>query len=415
MSRYQVTLTTGEVLPPSRLGFETVERKGLGHPDTLSDLIAEVFVQRYARHCHERFGFVPNHSADKVLLAGADTVVKLGGYEVIEPIGAYFFGKVTRAVGGESLPVEELFAAAVDDVLTAGTRYPEIVRHTARHVRAVVGSPLDHHPGYYNPESLDQLESMTRHERLANDTVACAAAAGRTPVEDLVLGLERYVQGPDFADRVAGTGSDVKVLAVRQQRHLDVTLCLPFHPEAIESWEDYGERVREADGAIREYLAANPVAGVDEVRLNLNQRDVPGRGYLAPFGTCLGKGDVGVVGRGNRYSGLITPGRAMSVEAPAGKNLMHHSGKLYSVLAQWIADAVLRETGIANEVVITSRVGAALDAPGSVCVNLADPAGSDAAVRDVVAAEVARVDDITSHLLSEDPLERAIAPYGFRR
>jgi S-adenosylmethionine synthetase len=415
MSEYQLTLTAGEVLPPSKHSFETVERKGLGHPDTLADLIAELFVYRYARHCHEQFGFVPNHSADKVLLAGADSVVKLGGYEVVEPIGAYYFGKVTHTVGGTSVPVDDLFDSAVDDVLVAGTRYPEIIGHTSRHVRAVVGSPIDHHPGYYSPDSLEQLQSMTRHERLANDTVACAASAGRTPVEDLVLGLERWLQGAEFGRRVSGTGSDIKVLAARQDRHLDVTVCLPFHPEQVKSWEDYGTRVQEAHAAITEFLAGHPAAGVDDIRLNLNQRDVPGRGYLSPFGTCLGKGDVGVVGRGNRYSGLITPGRAMSVEAPAGKNLMHHTGKLYTVLAQRVADRVHQETGVDNEVVITSRVGAALDAPGSVCVNLAEEAASASAVRAVVGDEISKVDDVTSQLLAVDPLEQALAPYAAGR
>jgi S-adenosylmethionine synthetase len=410
-----VVITNGEVLSPSKRNSETVERKGLGHPDTMADLVAETFCYRYATYCLGQFGFVPNHSADKVTLAGADAVVRLGGYDVVEPIHAYYFGKVTREVGGHHIPVEDIFTGAVDDVLTFATDYPAIRQHTVKHLRAVVGNPIDHHPGYYHPDSIDQLKSIMTTERLANDTVACVGGSSASPVEEFVLSLERYLQGRDFRRAMSRTGSDIKVLAVRDYRHLDVTVCLPFHPEDIESWHAYGERLGHARTIIDDFVTQRTPDGVDTVDLHLNQRDVPGRGYLAPFGTCLGKGDVGAVGRGNRYSGVISSARAISIEAPAGKNAMHHTGKIYTVLSQWLADSIQDKFGVDSEVVVTSRVGNRLDQPSSVVVNLSAGHEHEEAIRSLVLEKVAEVDRVTQTLLATDPLAATAAAYGDNR
>jgi S-adenosylmethionine synthetase len=403
-----VTLTSdifvlcGEIPEPSLRTVETVERKGVGHPDSMADLLAETFCYRYARHCLEAFGFVPNHSADKTTLVGADATVRLGGYTINEPIHAYLFGKVTRAVGGVSIPVEEMFAEAAGDVLVASTRYPRVAEHVLPHVQTVVGNPIDHHPGYYNPESRDQLRSIITTERLSNDTVACAGSARRTPVETLVFELEQFVQGPGLTARVAGTGSDVKVLATRVDQRVDVTVCIPFHPEAVTAWDDYDRYLDTVRSVVLEYLDAH--AGKYDIRLHLNQRDVPGRGYLAPFGTCLGKGDSGAVGRGNRYNGLISLSRPTAVEAPAGKNLMHHTGKIYSILSQRIADDIAERFDLDSEVTITARVGARLDEPAGVFVNLMAKAAPVEEIRDVIRAHIHDIDAVTNSLLAQDPV-----------
>lgn len=407
-----IAISVGEVGTPSTRSIEIVERKGIGHPDTMADLVAETMCYRYGQHCLSAFGFVPNHSADKVTLAGSAAAVRLGGYDVVEPVRAYYFGKVTRSVGEVPIPVEEIFEAVVDDVLTFATRYPKITQYTVKQVRAVVGRPVDHHPGYYHPESLAQLRSIATTERVANDTVACAGSAGRTPVEDLVLRLERYLQSAAFRALISGTGSDVKVMAIRHRARLDLTACLPFHPEEVHSWADYDERVAYARELVESFVGAQDLPSVGEVTLHLNRRDVPMRGYLAPFGTCLGKGDVGAVGRGNRYGGLISSARAMSIEAPAGKNALHHTGKIYTVLAQRIADGIRQTLGVDNEVVVTSRVGARLDRPSSITVNLAELHDGEADVRSMVKEYVTNVDRITEMLLHTDPLVEAATAYG---
>ncbi|HXQ67877.1 MAG TPA: methionine adenosyltransferase, partial [Alphaproteobacteria bacterium] len=46
---------------------EVVERKGLGHPDTLCDMLAEALSLSLSRFYRERFGLILHHNVDKVL------------------------------------------------------------------------------------------------------------------------------------------------------------------------------------------------------------------------------------------------------------------------------------------------------------------------------------------------------------
>ena len=83
-------------------------------------------------------------------------------------------------------------------------------------------------------------------------------------------------------------------------------------------------------------------------------------------------GDDGQVGRGNRVNGLITPDRALSLEAAAGKNPTSHVGKLYNVLATLIAwDLHKRIEGI-DEVGVTllSAIGERTDQPRIAAVEI---------------------------------------------
>ncbi|HEP1419420.1 TPA: S-adenosylmethionine synthetase, partial [Streptococcus pyogenes] len=45
---------------PSHLSYEVVERKGLGHPDTLADGIAEQIEIDYSLYCLDKFGVIPH-------------------------------------------------------------------------------------------------------------------------------------------------------------------------------------------------------------------------------------------------------------------------------------------------------------------------------------------------------------------
>ena len=66
----QVCLTPLTSGAPDALPFEIVERKGLGHPDTLCDSLAETLSLGLSRFYLERFGRVLHHNVDKALLLG---------------------------------------------------------------------------------------------------------------------------------------------------------------------------------------------------------------------------------------------------------------------------------------------------------------------------------------------------------
>ncbi len=97
-----------EGLPPGSQEVEVVERKGLGHPDTICDGIAEAVSVRLSRHHLERFGRILHHNIDKVLLVGGRSRPSFGGGEIDEPIQIYLAGRVTLEHRGVSIPVDDI-------------------------------------------------------------------------------------------------------------------------------------------------------------------------------------------------------------------------------------------------------------------------------------------------------------------
>jgi S-adenosylmethionine synthetase len=350
-------------IDPDRMPFDVAERKGIGHPDSLADLVADTFTQRYAQWFIECAGIVPNHWVDKINLVGASANVWFGGFEIIKPVDCYLFGKITVQVGPHVAPIERIFADSLAAVLPVALADKRIMEHLRLHVDNSSGVATDHHAEFYRPSSATAVSAVLASETVANDTVICVGGSRPGRAGELAARLETWLTGDDFLGSFPAAGTDVKVMVVRTGSDFDATVCLPIHPDAVDSWEAYDAELRSMRPAIEDAVGST-------VRLHLNTKDLPGRGYLAPFGTSLGKGDCGAVGRGNRLSGVIEPLRPASCEAPAGKNPLHHVGKIYSAATADIAARILRETGAYAEVTLAARNGHRLDDPAYALVTL---------------------------------------------
>jgi S-adenosylmethionine synthetase len=109
------------------------------------------------------------------------------------------------------------------------------------------------------------------------------------------------------------------------------------------------------------------------VDIAINNADRPEKNsyYLTVTGTSAEAGDDGQVGRGNRVNGLITPYRAMTLEAAAGKNPITHTGKLYNLVAGDLARKLVADSDIKEAVVyLVSRIGAPITEPMAVNVKV---------------------------------------------
>jgi S-adenosylmethionine synthetase len=53
---------------------EVLERKGLGHPDSICDALAEELSLAYSRWCLDRLGTIPHHNVDNALLLAGRSV-----------------------------------------------------------------------------------------------------------------------------------------------------------------------------------------------------------------------------------------------------------------------------------------------------------------------------------------------------
>lgn len=65
--------------PPGSQELEVVERKGLGHPDTICDALAEAICVRLCRHYQQQFGIILHHNVDKILLCAGSARPAFGG------------------------------------------------------------------------------------------------------------------------------------------------------------------------------------------------------------------------------------------------------------------------------------------------------------------------------------------------
>src|SRR5512135_1369163 len=95
-------------MPAHELPVEIVERKGLGHPDTICDALAEEFSRALCRYYVDGFGAVLHHNVDKALLFGGATRPAFGGGEMLAPIEIYLAGRATEEFRGSHIPIGEL-------------------------------------------------------------------------------------------------------------------------------------------------------------------------------------------------------------------------------------------------------------------------------------------------------------------
>ena len=97
---------------PDTRSVEVVERKGLGHPDTICDALAEQVSIQLSRYYLEQFGAILHHNVDKILLCAGAARPAFGGGRIVEPIALYLAGRAVRTHDGVTIPVDEIAVAA---------------------------------------------------------------------------------------------------------------------------------------------------------------------------------------------------------------------------------------------------------------------------------------------------------------
>lgn len=389
-------------------GLTIVERKGWGHPDTMADHLAEELSRVYSRWTLERFGAVLHHNFDKLALLGGLSEVRYGSGRMVEPVRVLVNGRATRLCGDAVVPVDELVVGTVRSFFEA--RLPEVGDHLQIELNITTNSsPGAVHGGAHRPErtswfaprSVEQLRE--RRVLLANDTSLGTGWAPCNPVEALVRLLADTFSTPsDYASTRPWCGSDVKVMAVADFECIDVVLCVPQKCSHVPNRRDY---VAHRDEVLAECyrLAARELPEL-KATFRLNVRDIVEQDelYMTYTGSSIESGDEGVVGRGNRVNGLITPLRPMNLEGANGKNPVYHVGKVYNVAAQRIAQRLHDQFGCAAEVHLVSATGQPLGEPWQTVVRLSSADVADADVRTIVNAVLSNFPALTHEIVYGD-------------
>lgn len=345
-------------IPIEDCATEIVERKGIGHPDSIADALAESVSRALCRMYIERFERILHHNTDEVQIVGGQSAPSFGGGVILSPAYVLLVGRATTQVNDKRLPFRAVAIKAARDYLEENCPHLDIDADVMLDCRIGQGS-VDLR-GLYETKKL-----------LANDTSFGVSYAPLSETEKVTLETEKFINGP-LKKELPEVGQDVKVMSWRNRDELNLTVAAAMVDKLIPDLDHYDSVKEQLSERVLDHVSKLTTR---QVRVFVNNADNYDEDvyYLTVTGLSMENGDDGSVGRGNRVNGLITPYRPMSMEAAAGKNPVTHVGKLYNVLANMIANDIADEGGgdiLEAHIRIVSQIGAPIDMPQAACAQL---------------------------------------------
>ena len=376
--------------------IEICERKGVGHPDSICDAMMDRISVALCEEYLKRFGRIMHHNIDKGLLVAGEIETKLGGGKVVKPMLMVFGDRATFVAGGNKVPVEDIAQGTAKKWFQENLHMVDPEKHVKYQIELKRGS-----------DALTDIFNRQSKYLGANDTSAAVGFWPMTTTERMVLETERFLNSSDFKKRHPETGEDVKIMGMRKNGHLDLTIAMAFVDRYVDSEAGYFKRKDEIKQEVLDFVHAR--AQVDSIDINLNTLDVPGRGlpgmYLTVLGTSADGADCGQVGRGNRVNGIIPLNRPTCSEAAAGKNPTSHVGKIYNLLTYQVAKRIQSETNGVREayVWLLSEIGRPINEPKIASVQLILDPGTTLkevsnSVQELVAAELSNINKFSEDL-----------------
>ncbi len=381
--------------------LEIVERKGRGHPDYICDAVMESVSVGLSQEYIKTAGRVLHFNIDKALLVAGEVEKKFGGGKVISPMELIIGDRATFEYNGVKIPVAEVTRSAASSWLTKNL--------PAVNIETDIKLTIAMKPG--SPELTGIFDEKAGTNPTANDTSCAVGLAPFTPTEKAVFDLEHYINSQEFKETFPEMGSDVKIMGLRRGSALHLTVACPLFASMISGEKEYFNRKEVIYRAMLEFTKELPFT---EVSLDYNCLDRRGLGeagvYLALLGTSAEDGDSGEVGRGNTIRGVIAVNRPCSAEAAAGKNPVSHVGKIYSILAQLLAEEIYSAELSIKEVRIwlLSRIGAPLQNPEALYVEvLPEESGfhkkeASERINTILESGLASIDTLTEGLIRGD-------------
>jgi len=336
----QIFIESVNNIPKFKKRFEIVERKGIGHPDTICDLVMNQVSIDLSKLYLKETGAIQHHNMDKALLVAGQSESNFGGGKIIKPMKMILGDRATFDIGERKLPIGDLAIQTAKEWFEKNLRFVN-----------------DEHIEYQVEIGVTSKELQSIFENTssfaANDTSVLVGYAPFTETESIVLNTEQHINSKQFKDNFPESGEDVKVMGFRDANHVDLTIATAFVDKFISSENQYFQRKEDMLQEINEFLKKNYSM---EITANMNCLDSKNRGmsglYLTVLGTSADSADSGQVGRGNMASRVISPSRPAGSEATAGKNPVSHIGKIYNALSFKIANEIHTKVSGLDEVCV---------------------------------------------------------------
>lgn len=354
----QIFIETVNNIPTFKKRFEIVERKGIGHPDTICDLVMNQISVDLSKLYLKETGMIQHHNMDKALLVAGQSENNFGGGKIIKPIKMILGDRATFDVDGRELPIgdfainsaKEWFEKNLRFVHNEHVEYQVEIGVTSKELRTI----------FENPSSF-----------ASNDTSVLVGYAPFTETESIVLNTEQHINSKQFKGSFPESGEDVKVMGFRDMSHVDLTIATAFVDRFISSENQYFQKKEEMLQEIDEFLKKNYDM---KTTAKMNCLDSKNKGldglYLTVLGISADGADSGQVGRGNMASRVISPSRPAGSEATAGKNPVSHIGKIYNALSFKIANEIHAKVSGLDEVCVWmyNVIGSPVNEPRAVIV-----------------------------------------------
>jgi S-adenosylmethionine synthetase len=214
-----------------------------------------------------------------------------------------------------------------------------------------------------------------------------------------VLRVEKDLTARGSTATFRWIGSDVKIMATRVDRKVELTVSAPQVSSHVSCAEDYTANLE----VLRKHLAAiiGEFESFADVSLVLNPGDRVEEEllYMKYTGSSIESGDEGVVGRGNRIGGVIAPYRPFTMEGITGKNPSYHAGKIYSAAAWDIANGIWEDFRVPCEVLVASQMDRPLSDPWRVMLRVFGDVPQPS-IRDKVEGVLSDIPAITDRIVA---------------
>ncbi|MDD1718785.1 MAG: methionine adenosyltransferase [Methanoregulaceae archaeon] len=353
--------------PLEQQQIELVERKCIGHPDSLADGIAESISRALCKAYFEECGAILHHNTDQGEVVAGESLPKYGGGKVIRPVYILLDGRATKHFDGIHIPTDAIALEAARNYLKQTLPNLDMNRDVIVDARLGVGST----------DLQDVFRPCEGKVPRANDTSFGVGHAPFSEAETIVKGVSDFIDGT-FRPKYPAIGQDIKIMALRESDEITLTIACAMvdrYCAGLGEYIEYKEKLQERIGTEARKFTRRKV----NVHVNTADDIDSGSVFLTVTGTSAEMGDDGSVGRGNRCNGLITPNRPMSMEATSGKNPINHIGKIYNILSTQLArDCVANVDGIEECYIrLLSQIGKPIDHPLVASVQIIPKTGFD--------------------------------------
>ena len=257
--------------------FEVVERKGKGHPDTLSDHLAEYLSVMYSRFTLEKYGAVLHHNFDKVGMLGGKSSVRFGEGKITAPIRVLINGRASFSFGNEPFDVWNMLVGWTKDFFKNALPNIDVEKDLILvNNLSTASSPGQQKDNtvksarnfWFQPRSLDDLPELKK--LFSNDTSLGVGFAPYSLLEKIVLDIEGTLNSQEYKKDNPWIGSDIKIMGVREKNDFDITMCIPQIANLVNSVEEYENNLKTARQDIDAIFKSH---NIENYELNINTRD----------------------------------------------------------------------------------------------------------------------------------------------